>query len=126
MPLDHYTTDDETRDLRDLEKTLDRAYELAARLRDSSGSPGPQQLGATLAKTLLGCSRSTAAVADHLTDDDAGDRSRGDLRDATGGELAGEPDAILQGLVDGSIETTPGTRQLAKQELDYRRLRCRG
>jgi hypothetical protein len=45
------------------------------------------------------------------------------LRDATPGELAQEPDVVLQAMVEGSMNCTETTKQLAKQELDYRRLR---
>jgi hypothetical protein len=46
------------------------------------------------------------------------------LRDATAGELALAPDAELQALVEGLYpEASEYTRQLAQQELDYRRLR---
>jgi hypothetical protein len=44
------------------------------------------------------------------------------LRDATAHELRDEPDIVLQAMAEGSIRCTETTRQLARQEQDYRRL----
>lgn len=45
------------------------------------------------------------------------------IRDATAHELREEPTIVLQSMVDGSMRTTPASKVLAQQELDYRRLR---
>lgn len=51
--------------------------------------------------------------------------SREAKRDATAGELQGEPDAALQDMANGLLGVTLTTALLAKAELDYRRLRGR-